>query len=306
MKKSVFIITKPLQYINATNIVDGNYKIGLVTNTFHNAATIFTELQIKSNFWDRLIFVETENEAKAWVLKKQAEIGILYTYSDYGFSNYLFLNRLRNAVKYVYEEGLGNYIPGLRKRNAINNLFVFFNGLLGNKEFVGGSRYIDGLFVYDPNRVKANFPLLRTQLFSFHKKFLDHLNTLPESSAFYDKNDAAIINKLEKNTKVLIYLGTWFHGKTEEQIFNEKKVAEKLKAFSGYTTIYKPHPHSGNPASNIKLLFTHILSGSTMAEMLVLSVLASATEMVVLHHASSAMTNFESNYNIVSVDLGLD
>lgn len=306
MKRSVFIITKPLQYINATNISDQNDKIGLITDTFHNAPEIFKELKMKSSFWEELIFVESGKEAEEWVLKNNKQIDVLYTYSDYGFWNYLFLNRLKNTVKYVYEEGLGNYITGLRKKSLINNVLVYFNGLIGNMEFVGGSRYIDGLFVYHPEKVMTSFPRIRTKVFPFQKYFLDHLNTLPEASAFFDSKDAEIVNLFHKQSKVFIYLGTWFHNKTEEQIFTEKNVSEKIASFSEHVTIYKPHPHSGATSLSVQSLFTHTLSGGTMAELLFNAILVSAKELVVMHHSSSALTYFESRKNVIAIDLGLD
>ena len=48
-KKSCYIVTKPIQYINATNIEDDNDKDCFITDTFFDANKFAKEMQKKSN-----------------------------------------------------------------------------------------------------------------------------------------------------------------------------------------------------------------------------------------------------------------
>lgn len=305
-KKSVFIITKPLQYINATNIIDGNYKIGILTDTFQNAEEVFEKLQSASNHWDEFIFLKSGEEANRWVLKNRKSIEKLYTYSDYGLSNFIFLNRLGNISKYIYEEGLGNYILGLRKKNLLNRIVGYFYELLGNQEFVGGSRYIDGLFVYHPKKILQNFPKIYAPVFDFGKPFLQHLRELPESVAFYNDKDRDKIKSIPPRQNVLLYLGTWFHDMTEEDMFRTKNVIDTVNRYDDYIKIYKPHPHSGLPSPMVEQFFDDVITGGTMAELILTDLLNSAQHIVAVHHGSSALIDFEHSDRITVIDLGLD
>ena len=183
MKKyDVFIVTKPLQYLNATNISTLNKKNCLLVNNFKDANLIYKKISELSNYWSSVFYFEKSADAYLWVIKNKGMVENLYIDSDYGVQKHFYLVRLYKHINiFVYEEGIGNYKGNLNNNSFIGNLKKTFNSLLGNKDFLGGSKYVKGIFLYDCHKHRIVYPNSNKKLFHFDKSFLNHISDFSDS-----------------------------------------------------------------------------------------------------------------------------
>jgi len=287
---SVFVISKPLQYFNATNIPDDNSKVCLLVNGFYKASTIYSEIKEKSSYWDECFFFEDWKESFKWIIKNKEKIKNVYIDSDYGFKKQFYLRKISPLSIFVYEEGIGNYRKYVRPNKKVNKLLEFVYSILKVDDYIGGYIFTKGIFLYDIERFKQAFPKYGKKLYEFKNSFKHHLTEFEDKDIFCDKTALNFIRS-SPNKKIVIYLTSWRY---------EDKINNLLLEYESYVKILKPHPHINISKEHIHL-YDYILSGETLIELFMNEVLDYVDEMIILHHNSSALLYFKNEKKIISI-----
>ncbi len=108
----IFLITKPLQYMNLKAIdLDANaFSLLIVVNAFADAAKFTDFIRETDSSWDMVEFFNQEEEAQASILPIK-NIAVYWNAMDYGVINNFFMKELHNRKCRIclIEEGIGNY-----------------------------------------------------------------------------------------------------------------------------------------------------------------------------------------------------
>lgn len=282
MYRNVFIVSKPLQYFNATNIDTVGYKICLLVNNFYDAEVIYRKIKKNSPYWDEILFFETMQSAYRWVLDNKKNIETLFIDSDYGATKYKILSQLRNINIFIYEEGIGNYRKKLKEKGWIGTLKEFFYNLLGNKNYLGGSKYVKGIYLYDKDRFKNAHPNSRKLIYEFKNPFIEHLKIFQDRDVFLDENTQKILDEIA-GKKIFLYLTSWSIS---------PHIRDLLKEYPDYSKVIKPHPHIKKDTDDAFRNFDYVLKGSDIIEIFINELLTNSEEVVVAHHGTSALMYF--------------
>ncbi len=282
MYKNVFIVSKPLQYFNATNIATVGYRICLLVNNFYDAENVYYKIKKDSLYWDKILFFETMQSAYRWVLDNKKDIEALFIDSDYGATKYKILSQIRNIDIFLYEEGIGNYRKKLKEKGVIGTLKEFSYNLLGNRNYLGGSKYVKGIYLYDKNRFKNVHPNSLKPIYEFKESFIEHLKKFRDRDVFLNKDTQKILDEVI-DKKVFLYLTSW-------SIFPQ--IEESLKEYSDYSKIVKPHPHIRKDTNSYFHKFDYVLKGSDIVEIFIYELLVKSEEVVVAHHGTSSLMYF--------------
>lgn len=303
--KSVFVISKPLQYFNATNIPDVNDKIALISNSFKNADTFFEMVKKHSTYWDSVFLFNTNKEALQWLIDNKHNVDNIYLDADYGFSKHEILRKIKGKRIFVYEEGLGTYEPNLRlatTKNIVKNftpftkikvkLFKYIYDVLGMKDHHGGNPHTEGLYLYDVARHKTAVPEFNKKRLSFKNSFVDHLVDFEDKFLLY-KKDEELLKKTHGRT-VVLYLSSW-------SIHSEIKAL--LTNYPDAIKIAKPHPQIEASAytSFYNAGIDYIIQGENMVEFLIYDLLLSSQNLIVVHHNSAALQYLRNNKKLNEV-----
>jgi hypothetical protein len=91
-KRSLYIVTKPLQYINAHNIKDEQKKDLVIIPYFNNAQWFIDNIVPESERWNNIYKANSRNQILFKILlKNKINIIKIYIDSDFGiFMNILF------------------------------------------------------------------------------------------------------------------------------------------------------------------------------------------------------------------------
>lgn len=282
MYRNVFIVSKPLQYFNATNIDTVGYKICLLVNNFYDAEVIYRKIKKNSPYWDEILFFETMQSAYRWVLDNKKNIETLFIDSDYGATKYKILSQLRNINIFIYEEGIGNYRKKLKEKGWIGTLKEFFYNLLGNKNYLGGSKYVKGIYLYDKDRFKNAHPNSRKLIYEFKNPFIEHLKIFQDRDVFLDENTQKILDEIA-GKKIFLYLTSWSIS---------PHIRDLLKEYPDYSKVIKPHPHIKKDTDDVFRNFDYVLKGSDIIEIFINELLTNSEEVVVAHHGTSSLMHF--------------
>jgi len=295
--KSVFLISKPLQYFNATNIPDDNQKIALICNSFEGAANFYAKVKSLSQYWSEVLFFDSNLEGLSWIVKNRENLHNIYIDGDYSFSKRKFLKKLKTKNIFVYEEGLGTYTEKLRTATTKNikkeftafskiktKLVTFLYLLMGMKDHHGGSAFTKGIYVYDIEKHKACVAGFRKTRKSFRNSFTDHLKNFTDKSLLYNKDNALLRNSAGK--QVVLYLTAWNIDDRITQILSGYNVSFKIA---------KPHPQINKNKYPLlyNLGFDYISQGGNMVEFLIYDLLQTSSELIVIHHNSAALLYFK-------------
>ncbi|WP_283597196.1 polysialyltransferase family glycosyltransferase [Photobacterium phosphoreum] len=275
--KSIFIVTKPVQLINAENICNqekiGN-KILLLVDNFNDSYTIKDKIEAYG-FWD-YVFIFGTKEKALYESFLFGEVD-LYVDGDVGLSFYktFILSKMLCAYKrnirnlFVYEEGIGTYCKnkynkGLKK-NILSNIGVgvFFGGFYKTKKIYV---YNKELYAYqhksDKLIVKINEPMFEYVIKNI-TRFVEY---------FGDQE------LLKKEKTAIVYLSNY--TLSLEYIFN---IYGKYKNCDFFI---KLHPHI-KEAINPEFSCT-VIDNKVPFEVAVFKLLLIYDDIVVLHHGSSA------------------
>ncbi len=281
MNKSAYIITTPLQYINATNIPDQSPKECFLIKGFKNSETFYNEIKKANVFWERIHYFQNKSEALGYIINNKKSYQKLFLDSDFGIRITFSFFQLRSLIIYTYEEGYGSYRPIRKKDNFKDIIGRFVYSQLGCKNWIGGNRFTKGIYLYYPNVFRSLIEKNKKELFSFNLPFSVHLNRLPELSFFSEQ----IKPELFSGKRVLVYLTSWTIN---------PKISAVLNEYPDYLKILKPHPHlKSKDVEGYK--FDIVYDNSIPAEILIPKILHVAKKIVIVHENSSALIYLNSD-----------
>jgi len=291
MKKSYFLVSKPLHYINATNIPDDTPKVCVFINNMANGSSIFQELKKKSGHWAELLFFETRMDALKELIQIDHLIEHLYLDTDYGFVIQYQLSKIK-AKLFVYEEGIGTYRKFIRNKSFLNQLISAANLLLGNHDYIGGYKHTRGVYLYDETRHKLQIERFNKPRLKFSKPFLAHIKALTEIDVFFPNAVREQLAYLQHQS-VVIYLTGW---KIRQEIL------DRLKTYVNHVKILKPHPNLKDITEPEGI--DEVIDGYILFELLLLYLVEICEEVIVFHEGSSFVQYVENyqNLKLIHVD----
>jgi len=290
-RNSIFLVTTPLQYFNASNIEDDNYRICLIVNWFQNAINLHEKIEKQSSLWNEVHSFENIFNAFIWLVKNSNNTANLYIDSDYGFRKYHYLRQLKSLNIYVYEEGIGTYRRNIRNNKVPNKFVSLFYKCLGHREYLGGAKYTRGIYVYDMERYLNSGIDNKKEIKRFKETFIDHLDAFEDKNLFLDEKNNHVL-ELIIDRKVILYLTSWQYNSKVEKI---------LIQYNDYIKILKPHPHSKLDLNAIKCHYNYIIDGGGMVEFFISEAIKVTEELIVIHENSSAMVYFKAQGKTKSI-----
>lgn len=296
--KSVYIVSKPLQYVNATNINDPNSSRDLlIINKFKDAKKFKIFLTQHSNLWSNILYFNSVYSAFLYIIIYQRKYNNLFIDSDYGIILQFYLSLLFNLKIYTYEEGYGSYIPVISDKNTFSKLKHKLHILLGGQYQIGGSRFTSGVILYYPEAYKIQFPKYSKNILSFKKPFLSHLKTLNDINKYF----SSIKFDIFENQDVLVYL--------DSNVLN-KNYLDILTKHPTYFKVFKPHPYKKKDEV-LRPEFDLVFDLPIPAELMISEILNRCNKLVIIHGGSTAMISFINNpriveYNFSPLDLDYD
>lgn len=277
MGESYFVVTKPLQYFNATNIADqALLKVCIIVDLFYKSEEFYQNIQ-SNKYWSRVLFFSTSLEAYSWLAKNIKGNDTLYIDSDYGLKKTLWLSKIKSKNIYVYEEGTGSYRNDLIKIGQPRKILRLLLRIIGIKEHMGGGKYTKGIIIYDLGLHVERIPEYNKMRINFKTKFINHVTVIKNHFSYQTEKNSGITAAVSSK-KILLYLTSWEYN---------SKVDAVLASYPDHVKILKPHPHIKN--TPVKTNFKYTLSSDVFVELFILNIIDACEEIVVLHENSSAM-----------------
>jgi hypothetical protein len=291
--KSVYIVTKPIQYINACNIRDENDKDLLLVPWFDNSAWFVENIALSSSIWKNVSVYNSRNKAVFEVLKHKSKYCKIFIDTDYGvLLNLLFL-LLKPFKINIYEEGWGTYQPISYKASHLKIYkFLMARIFFHWNNYIGGSVFANQIIVYHPTIIKKYIPQLRlSKISTFKLDFITHLNSLPDLLPYWNRINIDIY--YEK--KILLFVTSWPNVSYD--------CFENIKSkYTDYTSVLKLHPHFLNNSIDIESDFDIVIDRDIPIEIFLSKIASISSEIVVVHENSSAIMYFQHEkmkcYNI--------
>lgn len=290
---NVFIVTKPLQYFNATNIKTIGHRVLLIVNDFFDAKNVYLELKEKSSYWDEIFYFDIWTDAYKWVVKNKSSLKNLFIDGDHGFTKYLYLRNLDSKSIYVYEEGVGNYRENLNYENFSGKLKRFlYEKILGHNVYLGGYKHTNGIYLYDRERFANIHPYCRKKLLSFEHSFVEHLKRFDDKKMFLSSTTINFVENLQ-NKRVVLYLSSWSYDSRINGIINN---------YQGYKKILKLHPHIKEiGVYNYKYDF--IIPGNNFIELVIKELLEKCEKVIIIHHGTSSIMYFTDDAKLKTIQI---
>lgn len=283
MSVSYYLVTKPLQYVNATNIEDNRNKVLLLVDKFYESDKFYRAL-ISNKYWDKVVFFpndsnNNDNILKAFdFLKKNAKYNdYIFLDNDQSLKKNVWISKLKCRNIYVYEEGVGSYRNDLSKQGRLKLLKIIMYKLTGLKHHSGGSKFVKGLYVYDINKHKNEVVNFHNERLCFKNNFTNHLKSIEHHFDFQLKEVLELID-LCRNKSIVLYLSSWTFDDNIYKILSE---------IDSDFRILKLHPHIQEKKNYPK--FDFVLSNGILVELFILKALESCKSVTVLHYNSSAL-----------------
>lgn len=292
-KMNMFMVSKPLQYVNATNIECNEKRTLLLIDSFHDAKKLFDVIKKEEKCWVDVIMFSEKKDAFNWLLKNIERIDNLYVDADVGYRSYFY--QLRKIKIFVYEEGIGTYIPERRKfKNSIipqiykkaywssiyYDICWFLYGIIGYKDRIGGDRYTYGLILYYPEFYSSYIKDNKKKLYSFKEEFLTALDKNQIKKIF----SLSLEDDIYYDKVVLLYLTSWV----------PIEGLENIKGFD--LKIIKPHP-------NIKEYkfdgYDFCVPAYVMSEYVIMELLKSVKKLIIVSSCSSSVIHFHDDPKII-------
>ena len=286
---SIFIATKPLQYINCTNIAkDPMDSICCICDQFADSF-IFYDYCIHEGLFGGFKYFKTKEHALLYWLWHQNRIKALYLDSDFGlFTRFLLLLYIGVRV-FVYEEGYASYQP-LRIPNTIKDkAFLIIQKLLGIKNFNGGSCKVKGVFLYNKEKYDKAFPGHNKTIMTFESPFYDAVGRSMVLLKLSDKIDWDLFEE----KKVLIYLSSWNISKKAIDYCRNRDDID--------IRVLKLHPNIKDMPADLKDSFDYVLPSSIMFEFFYAKVRESVESMIIVHHNTFAVEYIDEKDKVNSV-----
>ncbi len=291
--ENVYIVTKPLQYINACNISD---EIGggtlLLVDSFINASLLYEEIS-KLKKWNSVHIFKSRNYALFWLIFHKKSFDRLLIDSDSGvILSFLFLC-LQPIRIYTYEEGYGSYCSFENELSQSYKLKIrkwIYRKIFCSELYIGGNYFTNGTYLYAPPLMIKNIPNCDCRkIFLIRKRFSENIFQYQELRVLM--GDFKVISYKDKN--ILLYLTSW-------------EVNEKYKLyireFGHYVKMLKSHPHL-KTGMDIKNDFDIDLDGGCPAELYILILKEFCKQMIVLHDNSSTYMYLSNDEKVSFINL---
>lgn len=295
MKKSAYIITKPLQYINATNIEDDNLKDCYIEDNFSSFTLFVNSIRSKSSHWDNVYTCKTKQLGMFKIILNRRKYSKVYLDSDLGILLRISLILLFPLKIYVYEEGFASYTAAYREKKTFKDIILtIIDKILCGKNWSGGSARTRGIYLYHKNAFrKIVSDTTSKELLNFKSKFSDHLVSIPEINLLFERIDF----ELFRDKKVLLYISSWTIN---------KHLKEYMDKYPNHVKIIKPHPHI-KELSFTNNYFEHVIENMLLAEIVIFEILKVCTELIIVHEGSAAILTFKDSlklkeYNINTIE----
>lgn len=289
MFKSAYIITKPMQYINATNIFDKNIKDCLIINEFSGVEAFMQNVSKNTDYWNNIILFDSRTSAYKYLIKHRGDYDKLFLDMDQGLVTTLYLFRLLPLKIYTYEEGYASYIKLRDDKKIKEKLKIMLYYLFGCRNWFGGCVFTKGIYLYHPNVLKNLIPEVHKNLYCFKKPFLEHVNELKELSYLSEGID---IDKF-RDKDVLIYLTGWTLN---------PKIPMMTKQYGDYYKILKPHPHIKNISENM-CSFDMKINNAMPAELLIVLISKYCNNLLIIHENSTSLLYLEDiKYSAINME----
>jgi len=182
---------------------------------------------------------------------------------------------------FLFEEGFGSYRRD-RCRKA-HGLKKWINKLTGVSDYVGESKFLEGIYLYMPDLYHQQLPENDKRLIPFAAPFVQHLKD--ELPLFLKLSDGYEDFLYIKQKKIGIYL-------TSHQIKPEiiKQLIEDRNQFD--ILLLKPHPHLKNIDIDTQYN-VQIVRSNVMMEFLLIILLSNQNKLSVYHENSTAVIWFQ-------------
>jgi hypothetical protein len=288
MNKSAYLITKPIQYVNATNIPDKNKKDCYIVDNFIDSRNFYLKVKEFSNIWDNVYFINSRDEFYKLIVRSKYLYNKVYLDSDQGFKALIFSLLIQPINIYTYEEGYGSYLY-LRNPKKIKDLAkIKIYKLIGCYNWFGGNFYTKAHYVYKPLIHKILIPENAKPVLKLDSNIIEKSYALPE---IYNQLNELKLDKFT-NKNVILYLTSWE--------LNEK-VYEVIETYSNFITLIKPHPHISCDEKKISK-FDYILNTNLPAELVIDKLQTFCTKLIIVHENSSALLYFtHAKFNVINI-----
>lgn len=279
MRRDVFIVSKPLRFLNIKNVVPNcgdSHKTLIVVDSFADAYNFKMNVEKFDTSWNKVYLVKSVKYL--YFLLLFLHIDRLYTFVDCSiFVGILYL--LKRVKVCVLEEGAGSYIP-----NSIGGVQKNIHKLLGIGKNIGCSKFTWALYVYSPYAYKKLNPESIANVIPFPHDFVSNMRQYTD---LFLKISSTDINNIEdvKNGNILIYITNWDIDQSILSKIDELKVNyDKV--------IIKPHPHITDYTLIPKGY--HIIGGNILAELFISLLLNNNNNLTVIHSSSTALLYFQN------------
>jgi hypothetical protein len=286
-KKSVYIITKPLQYINATNIPDELEKDCFLVDLFYNTENFYLNVKKHSVHWKNIKVFKSRYNALLKIIRHRKSYDKLYIDSDFGILITVLFLILGKIRIYTYEEGFGSYRFIRNNLSIVDKIKSTIYSFLGCENWIGGNVFTTGSYLYYPEAFKKLIGN-KKEIHFFKKKFISHLSGLKEINHYYD----SVNFERFRNQNVIVYLSTW------EINPNVNKI---LKNYMDYIKVLKPHPHIKEQV-DFQNLYDVKISNSLPAEYFLTQLYNVCKNLVIIHENSSALV-YLAPFNIKEINI---
>lgn len=275
---SAFLITRPIQYLNAINIprADASRTL-LIVDSFNGARHLQETASLPNSKWTDVQIFESTQEAFNWVRRNKNAFTDFFTFSDFGLRLCLMLGRLKPLRIHIYEEGASSYIRDNFRPGSIRFFSSFFSsGEIKLFRHMGQCRFVDTIFVNHVELYRKLFPDCQKAVSGFSVPLLEHL--------IANYSDSAIVSKLPENMDqrdAILYLSDWTVNQSAFDV---------LAAHPSFLKVAKFHPaHSGSETFEGK--FDLIVEPATLAEIIIAELAKSCRLLIIVHECSSAVLN---------------
>lgn len=287
---SVFVVTKPIQMLNALNIKDESNKFIFVTPFANRDSFVGNARKAYPN----IQFIKRKSKISCIlsILLKQNTISRVYLDSDFGLKIRFLLLFLVVPSYYIFEEGYASYCHLRYPSNVTDKILLILQKILRINNYIGSGIHCGGLFIYDKSYYKTMLPESSIRLLDFD---MDYLSYIQQSPLLFNYKDNLNLS-LFRCRNVVIYLTSWEVDHSISQILQKAD-------YKDYIKVLKPHPHIVSNSSYNTIEHDVLLSPEVIFEYFLINVLDEANMVVVYHHGSFALHYFNNYPNLKAITI---
>lgn len=288
--KTIFITERPTQIITALAVIDTlrcvDFAEIFIANRFEDASNIAQRLATK---FGGVKFTIAESYEAALQMATAKLPTHLFIHWDVGFrtqSKLRDIRRRNTTLKIsVFEEGIGTYRQDIYPKAKR----IIFKAL-GLPINIGGSNYIDDIYVYDRARYIEEATRRPKEIIQIRNNLLDTIKQFEtELVQAFSSNEFIDLVSRETNELCSIYLSNWDFHESDLQIHFPA---------SG-VRIVKLHPHCGASCTKQGIL---VAPKALPAELLI-AIASQLFKNVIVYHFSSSTSLYINSKNVIFIDI---